>query len=123
MNLESMKKKPHEMEQVSYISPEFEGVLLRILRTKSIGEKLQIVSRLNNIRRLRMLSEIALNHPEFTEQQQHRKLLDLLLGEKLAETVYGPANCEISSSQESKLPPTFAIYWNAHLKRTSRVDQ
>ena len=39
-----------------------------------------------------MLSEIALRHPEFDEEQRRRKLMDQLLGEALAKAVYGPPN-------------------------------
>jgi hypothetical protein len=85
-----LKKKPHEVMPYSDTSREAELVQLEILRKKSPAEKLQMVNSLNNTMRTLMMSGIALRHPEFTKEQCRRKLMDQVLGEALAEAVYGP---------------------------------
>ncbi len=84
--------KPHEVKPHSDTSPEAELVQLEILRKKTPAEKLQMVSRLNATLRTLMLSGIAMRHPDFSEEQRRRKMMDQLLGETLAEAVYGPPN-------------------------------
>ncbi len=90
--LESVKKKPHEVKPLSDTSRDAELVQLEILRKKSPAEKLRMVNHLNDTMRRLMMSGIALRHPEFSEDQRRRKLMDQLLGEALAEAVYGPPN-------------------------------
>ncbi len=90
------KKKPHEVKPLSDTSREAEQVQLAILRKKSPAEKLKMVSNMNDTMRTLMMSGIALRHPELNEEQCRRKLMDQVLGEALAETVYGPPNYSIS---------------------------
>lgn len=97
-----MKKKPHEVKPLSDTSREAERVQLEILRKKSPAEKLRMVSDLNDTSRTLMMSGIALRHPELNEQQRRRKLMDQLLGESLAETVYGPPNYSIGEQSNSE---------------------
>ena len=95
------KKKPHEVKPLSDTSHEAEQVQLAILRKKSPAEKLKMVSSMNNTMRNLMMSGIALRHPELNEEQRRRKLMDQVLGEALAEAVYGPPNYSIE--KESRL--------------------
>ncbi|MDZ4833448.1 MAG: hypothetical protein SGJ27_06680 [Candidatus Melainabacteria bacterium] len=95
-----MKKKPHEVKPLSDTSREAEQVQLEILRKKSPAEKLRMVSQLNDTVRTLMMSGIALRHPELNEEQCRRKLMDQVLGETLAETVYGPPNYSIRSENQ-----------------------
>jgi hypothetical protein len=87
-----VNKKPHEVKPYSDTSCEAEQVQLEILRKKSPAEKLQMVNHLNDTMRTLMLSGIAIRNPEFNEEQRRRKLMDQLLGDTLAQAVYGPPN-------------------------------
>lgn len=97
-----MKKKPHEVDLLSDTSRDAELVQLEILRKKTPGERMLMVGSLNATVRGFMLGGIALRHPEFTDKQRNRKLMDLLLGESLAETVYGSP--DYSSSRAAEEP-------------------
>jgi hypothetical protein len=89
------KKKPHEVKPHIDTSREAEQVQLEILRKKSPADRLRMVSHLNDTMRTLMMSGIALRHPELNEKQHRRKLMDQLLGETLAEAVYGPSNFSV----------------------------
>lgn len=95
-----MKKKPHEVELLSDTSPDAELVQLEILRRKTPGERLEMVNSLNKTLRGLMMGGIARRDPDFTEKQRQRKLMDLLLGESLAETVFGAADFSSRVSAE-----------------------
>lgn len=95
-----MKKKPHEVDLLSDTSRDAELVQLEILRKKTPGERLELADNLSATVRAFMMGGIALRHPDLTEGQRHRKLMDLLLGEPLAETVYGKADYSCRRSTE-----------------------
>jgi len=96
-----VKKKPHEVDLLTDTSRDAELVQLEILRKKTPGERLEMVISLNRTMRALMLSGIALRHPAFNEEQRHRKLMDQLLGEDLAEKVFGQPNYPGNISREA----------------------
>lgn len=99
LRLRSLKKKPHEVKLLSDTSRDAEQVQLEILRKKSPAEKLLMVCQLNNTMRTLMMNGIELRYPKFTDQQRRRKLMDQILGEALAETVYGIPNYDFDEAE------------------------
>ncbi len=70
--------------------PEAEAVLIRLLREVPSWRKLEMVDQLNQSVKLMVLSGLRQRFPNENEDHLHRRLADLLLGEKLAMKVYGP---------------------------------
>jgi hypothetical protein len=70
--------------------PEAEAVLIELLRAAPPWRKLQLMDQLNESVRVLALSGLRQRYPHADEAELRRRLADLLLGPKLAATVYGP---------------------------------
>ena len=70
--------------------PEAEAVLIRLLRQAPAWRKLEMVDQLNQSVKLLALAGLRQRCPNDSEDQLHRRLADLLLGDELALKVYGP---------------------------------
>lgn len=71
-------------------SPEAEKVMLGILRAMPVWQRLQLVDDACETARRLALAGLRSRYPEASATAVERMLKDLLLGEDLAETVYGP---------------------------------
>jgi hypothetical protein len=84
-------RKPHLQERLlSDTTPEAEAVLVQLLRAKSPAEKVKIVCDLNETVRLLAMSGLRKRYPESSETALKRLYASLVLGDELAEKVYGP---------------------------------
>jgi hypothetical protein len=86
---------PHERRQPTLsrdTSPEAEAKQLEIFRAMPPWRKIQLVN--DAIKTSYALARAGLRdrHPDADEEEIQRRLFDLLLGEELAERVYGPPN-------------------------------
>jgi hypothetical protein len=70
--------------------PDAERVQIELMRNAPTWRKLDLLGQLNETAKLFAISGLRRRHPEATEQEIRRRLADLLLGEELAEQVYGP---------------------------------
>jgi hypothetical protein len=70
--------------------PKAERVQIELLRRVPAWRKIQMVSQLNETVRTLALSGLRQRHPDASPQALRRLLADLMLGESLAEKVYGP---------------------------------
>lgn len=70
--------------------PEAEAVLIRLLRDAPAWRKLEMVDQLNQSVKLLALAGLRQRYQHDTEEQLHRRLAGLLLGDELARKVYGP---------------------------------
>ena len=70
--------------------PEAEAVLIRLLRQAPPWRKLEMVDQLNQSVKLLALVGLRQRYQQDSEDQLHRRLADLLLGDELALKVYGP---------------------------------
>ena len=70
--------------------PKAERVQIELLRRVPAWRKIQMVSQLNETVRTLALSGLRQRHPDASPQALRRLLADLVLGESLAEKVYGP---------------------------------
>lgn len=77
-------------------SPEAEKVLINLLRQAPSWRKLEMVGELNAAVREFALGGLRERYPKANSAEIRRRLADLLLGEELAESVYGPLNQEDS---------------------------
>ena len=71
-------------------NPKTERVQIELLRRAPAWRKIQMVSQLNETVRTLALSGLRQRHPDASPQVLRRLLADLMLGESLAEKVYGP---------------------------------
>ncbi len=71
-------------------NPKAEQVQIELLRRAPAWRKIQMVSQLNETVRTLALSGLRQRHPDASSQVLRRLLADLMLGESLAEKVYGP---------------------------------
>ncbi|HEY9793196.1 MAG TPA: hypothetical protein V6D22_22540 [Candidatus Obscuribacterales bacterium] len=78
------------MSHLSDTSPEAEEVLINLLRNKTPAEKLDMVCKLNATVRELAIQGIRERHGDISDSQVRRLLSDVLLGQDLALTVYGP---------------------------------
>ena len=69
--------------------PEIEELQIGILRTFSPARKMELLASLNSAARKLALAGLRQRHPSASEDELIRRLADLLLGEELAEKVYG----------------------------------
>ena len=67
-----------------------ESVQIELLRRAPAWRKLQMVAQLNETVRTLALSGLRQRNPDASPQLLRRLLADLILGESLAEKVYGP---------------------------------
>lgn len=71
-------------------SAKAERIQIELLRRAPAWRKIQMVAQLNETVRTLALSGLRQRHPEASPQALRRLLADLILGESLAEKVYGP---------------------------------
>jgi len=71
-------------------NPKAEQVQIELLRRTPAWCKIQIIAQLNETVKLLALSGLCQRHPDVSEEQLHRMLADLILGEARAAQVYGP---------------------------------
>ena len=81
---------PHARRPLTDTSPDAAEVQLRILREMPAWRKVQLVEDANRTARRLALAGISLRHPDASETERVRLLMDLVLGESLAAEVYGP---------------------------------
>jgi hypothetical protein len=81
---------PHSHHPLTDTSPDVAEVQFRILREMPAWRKVQLVEDANRTARQLALAGISLRHPDASEAERLRLLLDLVLGEPLAAEVYGP---------------------------------
>jgi len=72
-------------------SPSTEKVQLEIIRRMPSWKKLAVVDDLNETVRAFAISGLKQRHPDASPEQIRRKLAELILGEELANKVYGDA--------------------------------
>jgi hypothetical protein len=70
--------------------PTAERVQIDLMRATPAWRKMDLLAQLNQTARLFALSGLRRRHPGATNQEIRRRLADLILGEELAERVYGP---------------------------------
>jgi hypothetical protein len=70
--------------------PTAERVQIDLMRATPVWRKMDLLAQLNQTARLFALSGLRRRHPGATNQEIRRRLADLILGEELAEQVYGP---------------------------------
>lgn len=71
-------------------TPEAEAVQLEIYRRMPAWRKLEIMEEANRNTRELALAGLRMRHPDAGPEELFRRLMDLTLGEELAEEVYGP---------------------------------
>ncbi len=71
-------------------SPEAEAILFKFWREAPAWRKLELMEDLNRTARMLALAGLRDRHPDASPQELCRRLADILLGEELAEKVYGP---------------------------------
>lgn len=75
-------------------SPEAERVLFRLGREAPAWRKLELMEDLNRAARQLALVGLRNRFPDASEGALRRRLADILLGEELAQRVYGPHDRE-----------------------------
>ena len=70
--------------------PDAERVQIDLMRRTPVWRKMDLLAQLNQAARLFAISGLRQRHPGATEQEIRRRLADLILGEEMAERVYGP---------------------------------
>jgi hypothetical protein len=81
---------PHSSRPLTDTSSDAAAVQFRILREMPAWRKVQLVEDANRTARRLALAGISLRHPDASETERVRLLLDLVLGDSLAAEVYGP---------------------------------
>lgn len=71
-------------------TPEAEAVQMEIFRRMSGRRKIELVEEANRNARELALAGLRQRHPGAGPEELFRRLMDLTLGEELAERVYGP---------------------------------
>jgi predicted component of type VI protein secretion system len=69
--------------------PKMEALLIQLWRQASPTRKMQMVAQLNQSARLLALAGLSSQYPQASEAELWRRLADLLLGEEIANQVYG----------------------------------
>lgn len=77
-------------------SPEAEAVQIEIYRRMPAWRKLEIMEEANRNTRELALAGLRMRHPDAGPDELFRRLMDLTLGEELAERVYGPLRADES---------------------------
>jgi hypothetical protein len=72
-------------------SPGAEKIQIEIIRRMPTWKKLAVVDDLNETVKAFAISGLKQRYPDASPEQIHRKLADLILGEELANKVYGDA--------------------------------
>ncbi|WP_420644430.1 hypothetical protein [Candidatus Leptofilum sp.] len=71
--------------------PKMEALQIELWRQASPTKKMNMLAQLNASARTLALTGLRAQYPDATEAELRRKLADLLLGEELAQKVYGGA--------------------------------
>lgn len=71
-------------------TPDAEAVQLDVFRRMTPRRKLQLMEDANRNAREMALAGLRLRHPDAGEEALFRRLMDLTLGEELAERAFGP---------------------------------
>ncbi len=85
--------RPHELPPSAFCrdtDPAAEAVQLEIYRRMTPEQKIHLVCQAIEDSRALSLAGLRFRHPEAPEEEIQRRLKGLLLGEELAERVYGP---------------------------------
>lgn len=69
--------------------PKMEALQIKLLRQASPTRKMNMLAQLNASARLLALTGLRSQYPQASDAELRRRLADLLLGEKLAQKVYG----------------------------------
>lgn len=69
--------------------PEMEALQIELIRAMPPWKKMTIIDGLNSTVRTLAVNGIKQRHPDATPQEVRRMLADLMLGEELAQKVYG----------------------------------
>jgi len=69
--------------------PKMEALQIQLWRQASSTKKMNMLAQLNASVRMLALKGLRAQYPQATEAELHRKLADLLLGEELAQKVFG----------------------------------
>lgn len=72
--------------------PEAEAVLIQLTRQAPPWRKFQMMGQLNKTARTLMMSGLRARYVAASDVELQRRLADLVLGQELALTVYGPLN-------------------------------
>ena len=77
--------------------PDAEAVLIELLRQAPPWRKLAQVGQMNATVRLLLIKGLQQRHPDADESEIQRRLAGLLLGQEVAEVVYGPLPMEMDN--------------------------
>ena len=77
--------------------PEAEAVLIELLRQAPPWRKLAQVGQMNATVRLLLIQGLRQRHPDADESEIQRRLASLLLGQEVAEVLYGPLPVEVDN--------------------------
>lgn len=69
--------------------PKMEALQIELWRSASPTKKMQMLAQLNQTARLLALTGLRSQYPQSSEDELHRRLAGLLLGEEIACKVYG----------------------------------
>lgn len=78
----------HEMNQDT--TPEAEAILFQLWREMPAWRKIRIMTDLNKTARHLSMTGIRRRHPHASPEEVKRRYASIVLGEELAEKVYGP---------------------------------
>lgn len=84
------KRPPTWREMHMDTSPEAEAILFKFWREAPVWRKLEMMEGLNRTARQLALVGLRDRYPDASPTELRRRLAGLLLGEELAEKVYGP---------------------------------
>lgn len=83
---------PHEIPHPTLspdTTPEAEAVQLRIFREMPPWEKAKLIDEAIQTSYTLAIAGLRHRHPDADDEEIHRRLMDVMLGEELAERVYG----------------------------------
>jgi predicted component of type VI protein secretion system len=72
--------------------PKMEALQIRLWRQASPARKMHMLAQLNASVRMIALAGLRARYPQANEAELHRRLAGLLLGDELAQKVYGDIN-------------------------------
>ncbi len=76
-------------ELYSDTHPKMEALQIKLLREAGASRKMEMLAQLNASARVLALSGLRQRYPNATESELRRRLAGLLLGDELAQKVYG----------------------------------
>ncbi len=80
--------------QLTDTSPEMDALQLKLLRQAGSARKLSLLAQINATVRTLALTGLRTRHPDDSPEVIRRRLADMILGDELAQKVYGPAPYE-----------------------------